>query len=430
MSGSGSYKAIMGDLPELLDLKISDIPHLGSDTLRGITNLYSEIVWYINELLYGYITLGLYKARYIDFERFLENMDDYISDEIEISDLEMKTYAIGEATWRFLKLSPPIGLLDRFEMEKEYMAFWKLPKNIEEALNQQVFEMLLVVLYPRNNYSIGLMDEDIPDWFNEMRESYAKQKGQDFVETTFKDKIAEYIQNVGLSYENDSNAAIFGSKEYKFKVSTAVVLHPLFLNRVSSFRVDNIKKHAESEGIGIVGSVQELLSKYIGVDISSLNEEWEAVIKSVTNTLEGEYKFLRFRRYPTLYKEAKRDIEEAKALSTMTELTNKGRIDIIAQIGRGTEKLLKALHLLESDEEPGKMTFDGFLTRNRDKIISLFGEDLFTELQKIQAYRNKVSHSDTDVNIPMLDLIKIANYAHQFLQLFRIRYVEKYTNLD
>lgn len=68
MGGSGSYKAIMGNLPELLDLKISDIPHLGSDTLRGITNLYGEIVWYINELLYGYITLGLSKARYIDFE--------------------------------------------------------------------------------------------------------------------------------------------------------------------------------------------------------------------------------------------------------------------------------------------------------------------------------------------------------------------------
>ena len=427
MGGSGSYKAIMGDLPELLDLKISDIPHLGSDTLRGITNLYSEIVWYTNELLYAYITLGLSKARYIDFERFLENIDDYINDEIDIYDLEGEIYSVVEAS--FPDLGIPMGLIDRFEMEKKYMFFWKLPKNKEEALNQEVFELLLIMLYPRDNYSIGL-DDLVSETLIHMRAIYSKQKGQDFVETTFKDKIDEYIQNVRLRFEKYSNSAIFGSKEHKFKVSTAVVLHPLFLNQDSSFRVDNIKKHAESEGVGIVGSIQELLSKYLGVDISSLNEEWERMVETVTNSLEISYKFLRFRKYPTLYKEAKRDIEEARALSTISEITKKGRIDIITQIGRGTEKLLKALHLLESNEEPGKMTFDGFLTKNRDKIIYLFGEDVFTELQKIQAYRNKVSHSDTDVNIPMLDLIKIANYAHQFLQLFRIRYVEKYTNLD
>ena len=183
-------------------------------------------------------------------------------------------------------------------------------------------------------------------------------------------------------------------------------------------------------GIGLVVSIQDLLANFLGIDLRSLNDDWRKHVDYVTETLEREYRFLKFRKYPSLYREAKREIEEAKAESSMSEVTRKKKIEIVRGIGRGTEMLLKAIHVLESDEDADKLTMDSFLTKNREKIISEFGEDIYQDLKKIQEYRNKVSHSETDIRIQMLELIKIVNMAVQFLQLFRMKYVEKYTDLD
>lgn len=425
MKSPKSYNPILGQLPELLSLKVTDIPHLGSDSLESIGNLYSEIVWYIGAMYRAYIAKGLFKAGYIDKESIEEIINDDNSD-FSIFDFE-DDYMMDP----FGKIENLADIGQRFNVDKMYLFFFKRPKDEEELKIQHTFEFLLVGLYPMNKYvaygsDIPLffdVEEDVhfsnPDWSGA---DFGFKKTCETLSNIRESELYGFLNTLGVGDEKKSGRQI--------KITRAVILHPLRLKKINSEVINSMKKEAESMGIGLVVSIQELLANYLGIDVISLDDEWQEQIDFVMQTLENEHKFLKFRRYPALYRDAKRDIEEAEAESSMAELTRNNRINIVARIGRGTEKLLKALHLLESNEDPEGLTIDGFLTRNREKIILEFGEDVFLELKEIQRYRNQVSHSETDIQIPMLELIKVVNNAVQFLRLFRMRYIEKYTDLD
>ena len=420
------YNSILGELPDLLDLKIADIPHLGSDTLKLMGSLYGKVVWYLGALYDSYIAAGLFRAGYLDIGWVKDILLDNISN-LSIFDLD-EDDAVEEFSMKRVGFSSPCtgGLYDE---NKIYSLFFKRPESEEELQNRHTFEFLAVGLYPLDKYLYT--DPDPSAMFTVRETVYFQHKSMS--DSSFKRtceslasikelELYEFLNTIGAGGEKKGDCQI--------KITRVIVVHPLLSKSIRDQWMDSMRKEAESMGIELVVSIQDLLANYLGIDLRSLNDDWRAQIDDDTETLEREYRFLKFRKYPTLYREAKREIEEAKAESSMSEVTRKKKIEIVRGIGRGTEMLLKAIHVLESDEDADKLTMDSFLTKNREKIISEFGEDIYQDLKKIQEYRNKVSHSETDIRIQMLELIKIVNMAVQFLQLFRMKYVEKYTDLD
>ena len=433
MNTSKGYDSIFGELPDLLDLRIADIPHLGSDTLKLTGSLYGRIVWYLGILYDSYIDAGLFRAGYLDIKRIEDIIhDDIIHDDasdFSIFDVDEDVVLEEFSLERAEVSAPDIG--DWFNENKIYSLFFKRPKSDEELQNQHTFEFMAVGLYPLEKYLYTASGQFL--MFDVREQVHFKDTSVPLIKSDFKQTCESLlgIKETDLyKFLNTIGAGCEKRGDCQIRITRAIVVYPLFLKSTDSQRMDSMKREAESMGIGLVVSIQDLLANFLGIDLRSLNDDWRKHVDYVTETLEREYRFLKFRKYPSLYREAKREIEEAKAESSMSEVTRKRRIEIVREIGRGTEMLLKAIHLLESDEEADKLTFDGFLTKNVEKINSRFGEDIFQDLKDIRDCRNKVSHSETDIQIQMPELIKIVNKAVQFLQFFRLFYVEKYTDLD
>jgi len=432
-------KFIWGDLQDFLELKVSEIPHNGNDTLQSVGVLYSEIFYYLNALYRVYLLKGMYRAGYYNMDSIINTMENTMegSPLLCLSDLD----GWGEDYDEFDLYGTPVYAKDRLDEFTNYSVYFKKPSQTDFEIMQPL-EFLAIGFYPKSNFiyaesqnwnfiiahenihyneNLEIKDPNIKKWSDNEFQKLCKELSN-IEQETYRDVIC----NMGRKYDERNS--------YEVKLTKVILLHPTYLHRrkenktASQSILKSMRKEAETFGISRVVSIEEFLAPY-NIDKHSLNENWEEHVKWIVGELEKEYKFLKFRKYPTLYNDSLRDIREAKAQSDREQLTESDKREIAMKIGRGTEGLLKALYLLENNGYPEMPTYDTFLTGLRDSIISNFGDDVFEDLENIRFYRNIVSHPNS-TPIKRFDLLKLVNASDQFAQLFRLRYVDKKPDLD
>ena len=181
--------------------------------------------------------------------------------------------------------------------------------------------------------------------------------------------------------------------------------------------IRELKKELEEEvGENALLSTNELLN-FLALDREKFEIDWSNLREKAVKKLKEKYPFLAIHDEMWRIRLAQKEIGEALADLSKTELKEKDCRELIWRVSNAVEAYLGVLYHKWKNKPPEEKEFGWLLNSLRSEIEAEFGEDIYNDLSSINEKRKIVDHPKP-VRITIDDAIKVVRRAEIFQHLF------------
>jgi len=355
---------VYGDFLRFFTIRIGDMPSDMTTWLIKIGVFYEELKRIANNMLDAYVKLAFFQAGYVPLDVL-----EIASEEADEEKGNLKAIA------RDITMDLIDSLL---EGESEYT-------TIEEYVNlENPKEGIRVMLF---SFQPEVWDEEIIFGFWSEKEI---------------DKLIERITE-----------PVHG---YNFKdMSLLIVVDPLTYRIAKDFIRKLKQELMEKLGEDIFLSTHELL-RLLAIDRKKFEADWSDLREKVIEKLKEKYPFLSIHDELWRIHLAQKEIREALADLSKTELKEKDCRELIWRVSNAVEAYLGVLYHRWKNKPPEDREFGWLLNSLKSEIEGEFGEDIYNDLSFINEKRKIVDHPKP-IRITIDDVIKVVRRAEIFQHL-------------
>lgn len=199
------------------------------------------------------------------------------------------------------------------------------------------------------------------------------------------------------------------------KLSKLIIVDPLTYRLAREF-INELKERLKVVAPEIMVLSTEELVKLLGLDKQEIEEKWSDLKEEAIEKLKEKYPFLAI--YPEIWKirQAQKDIKNAIAELSKTELKEDEYRAIIWRVSNAIEAYLSVLYHNWKKKPSEEKTLGWLLNSLKNEIEEEFGEDIWNDLKFINKKRILVDHPKP-VEITIEDAIKVVKRAEIFQNL-------------
>jgi len=350
---------VYGDLLRFFTIRIGDLPYDMATWLLKVGTFYNELQKIVNNMLDAYVKFAFLEANYVPLG-LLEVAEEFEEDPKEVTIEFIDSLLKGEE--KYIIVDKYINL----ENPKECIRV-KLLRFLPNIWNNKV------LIFAQS------IEEEVDDILK---------------------KLTEPIKGI----EN---------------LSHLIVVDPLTYRLVKNYIRELKQKLEEKIGNKTVLSTHELLD-LLALDREKFEADWSSLRTKAVKILKEKYPFLSIHDEMWRIRLAKKEIREALADLSKTELREKDYREIIWRISNAIEAYLGVLYHRWKNKPPEEKTLGWLLNSLRSEIEAEFGGDVYNDLSFINEKRKIVDHPKP-IRITVDDAIKVARKAELFQDLFLMR---------
>jgi len=355
---------VYGDFLRFFTIRIGGMPSDMATWLIKIGVFYEELQKITNNMLDAYVKLAFLQAGYVPLGL------------LEIAEEE---FAEGKGNPKAIAREITMEFIDSLlKGEKEFI-------TVDEYINlENPKECVRVMLF---SFQLVWNDEVILGRWNE-------EESDKLIE-----RFTEPVH--GYNFEN---------------MSLLMVVDPLTYRFAKGF-IRRLKQELEEKLEGnILLSTHELLS-LLARDREKFEADWSNLREKAVEKLKEKYPFLAIHDEMWRIHLAQKEIGEALADLSKTELKEKDCRELIWRVSNAVEAYLGVLYHKWKNKPPEEKEFGWLLNSLRSEIEAEFGEDVYKDLFFINEKRKIVDHPKP-IRITIDEAIKVVRRAEIFQHLF------------
>jgi len=360
---------VYGDFLGFFNIRIGDMPFDMASRLIKIAAFYEELKGIRCNMLDAYVKFALLKAGYVSLD-WLELAKD------EAAEGEDPKVIAREDMMGFIRDVLMTGEEIIYITVDEYINL----ENPKECIRVKLF-----------SFQPGFWNDKVVfGWWGEKK----------------KDELIEKLTEPVDGYNFES-------------ISSLMVVDPLIYRLAKDF-VRKLKMELEEKlGKNILLSTHEFLN-LLALDRENFEADWSDLREITIKRLKEKYPFISVYEETLRINFAQKEIREALADLSKTELKESDCRELIWRVSNAIEAYLGVLYHRWKNRPPEERGFGWLLNSLRNEIEAEFGEDVYNDLSFIKDKRNTVSHPKT-IKITIDDTIKVVRRAEIFQRLFLMK---------